>query len=259
MFSDVRVAGDGDVELDLKLPIRSLSKWRLRGKLKARGATAGLAGVQQRFTDLTGSATIRNTRITATDLTATLLGEPVKISVDPIDDPQSAFSHRAFVNGQMPVSKIQEALGMPDLELIAGDVAIEAQAMFPGGGGGASPFRLFLRSDLTGFSSQLPDPVNKAADSSDGLNMELQFPERGTINILGSLQRGIAWALQVSDSGDGWKLQRGTLVRGTDVPAIPPLPGIGVYGAIDSLDLAAWIDAFATSDPPVDAHVCIQK
>jgi len=253
-FRDVRVAGDGDVELDLKLPIRSLSKWRLRGKLTTRGATAGLAGVRQRFTDLTGTATIRNTRITATDLTATLLGEPVKISVDPIDDPQSAFSHRAFVRGRIPVSKIKEALGISDFELIAGDVAMEAQAMFPGGGGEASPFRLFLRSDLTGFSSQLPDPVNKPADSSDGLNMELQFPERGTINILGSLQRGIAWALQVSDSDAGWKLQRGTLVRGTDVPGIPALPGIGVYGAIDSLDLSAWTQAFAATRTATDAE-----
>jgi uncharacterized protein (TIGR02099 family) len=244
VFSDVRVTGNGEAGLDLKLPIRNLSAWRLRGQLVTQGATLGLTTIEPRFTDLTGTLTVNNIQITAPELSATLLGQPVKIAIDPVDDAQSAFSHRAFISGRIPVSSLQDALGMPAFEPIGGDMEIAAQAMFPGGRGDPSPFRLVLRSNLEGFSSRLPSPLNKAAESSEALNMELQIPERGTVNIFGSVQRGIAWALQASNKPDGWKLRRGTVTRGASPPELPALPGIAIYGALDSVDLAAWTNAF---------------
>lgn len=245
VFADVEAFGRGRVSLRLDLPIKSLPDWQLEGSLVLNDVEAGLRDIQQKFTNLQGIASIRNTRVSADGVAANLLGQPVIVDVEPVKDESSAYSHRAFVQGRLPLADIQAALNLPQINALAGNVELSAQAMFPGGKGGREPFSLFLRSDLQGLSSELPYPLGKTADELDSLQLEARFPERGTINIFGSLNRGLSWALEVTSEAERWRLGRGTIVRARQIPSLPEEPLLTLSGAIDSADLAAWTGLMA--------------
>ena len=251
VFAEVQANGAADASLDLKLPIKSLADWELDGRIKTRDAEAGLATLKQRFTAINGSARIRNTQVSAAELTAQLLDEPVTIAVEPITIPDARFSHRASVTGVMPVSKIQTELGIPESRLLDGEINITAQALFPSGAPSGGEFSLLLRSDLVGLSSRFPYPLNKAKAQTEGLQLELTFPERGTTHIYGSMKRGLSWSLEAVNQADGWDLTRGTIQRDVLIPAMPEEDGLTLAGQLDSLDLDAWTTVLGESEPAI--------
>ena len=110
VINDVRVLGRGDASMKLKLPIKDIGNWQLAGRVKTAGAEAALGDISQRLTSISGSARIQNTLVTAENLNARFLDEPVTIKVEPVTIPTASISHRAMLNGTIPVYKIQEAL-----------------------------------------------------------------------------------------------------------------------------------------------------
>jgi uncharacterized protein YhdP len=79
------------------------------------------------------------------------------------------------------------------------------------------------------------------------MQAEVQFPERGIINLTGSLERGFTWRMQLHDMGEadgGWTIERGALTRDLAPPALPDEPGVLVSAYIDSAVLDDWITAF---------------
>lgn len=248
VFADVEAFGPGRVTMQMALPVKEISDWQLVGRLDVTNAEAGLKGIDEHFTMLNGVGSIVNTRISAEGVTGQLLGRPVLIDVEPVKDPGSPYSHRAFVNGRLPVVDIEKALNLPIVPSLYGETELYAQAMFPGGAGGTAPFSLFIRSDLTGISSGLPYPLAKSADEVDSLQLEVQFPDRGVAHIYGSLNRGLSWALSATSKADQWRLDRGSIVRDRQIPLLPQEPLLSLSGAIDSIDLTAWIDMMSASD-----------
>jgi len=292
VLADVQIMGDADASMELILPIKDMGNWQLTGQVKTHGAEAGFGDISQHLTDIKGTASIHNIFVTADNLTANFLDEPLTIKVEPVTNPAASISHRAIMDGVMPIYKIQEVLHLPGSRLLDGDINITVQALFPGGGGqheeqteGQSEeqaggqieaqqeeqtedqsenkraeFRLLLRSDLVGMTSILPYPLNKTADDTDGIQIELQFPERGRTHIYGTLKSGLSWALEAINDDQGWSLARGAIMRGVDIPELPEVDGLTVGGEIDSLSLNAWTSVFAdASDVGVTGPVSAQK
>ena len=266
VISDVQVVGAADASMKLKLPVKDLGSWQLAGRVKTIGAEASLGEISYRLTDIAGSASIDNTLVTADDLTARFLDEPLTIKVEPVTNPVATISHRALLDGTLPVYKIQEALQLPGSDLVKGDIAITAQALFPARSRQpedenqmepevqGAEFRLLLRSDLAGMTSRLPYPLNKTADETEGLQMELLFPEPGATLINGTLKRGLSWVLEAKNDDEGWQVARGAIMRGVTIPDLPVAQGLTVGGEIDSLSLDDWTAVFAkTSQPDVSA------
>jgi len=255
---ELQVVGAAEASGKLVLPVKDLASWKLGGMVKTAGAEAGLRDIAYRFTDIAGTARIENTQVTADDLRAKLLDEPLSIQVEPVDIPGATISHRARLEGRFPVDKIQAALQLPATKLLNGDMSISAQMLFPGGtrqieereaepAEAKAEFRLLLRSDLEGLASQFPYPLNKTAADTEGLQMELQFPERGNTQIYGTLKRGLSWALEAKNDAAGWRLARGAIMRGVNIPELPVAEGLTLGGEIDSLSLDDWIAVFADS------------
>jgi uncharacterized protein (TIGR02099 family) len=247
VFADVEAFGAGRVTMQIALPVKEISAWRLAGKLTVANAEVGLKGIDETFTNLNGTGSIMNTQISAAGVTGKLLDRPVVIDVEPVQDSKSAYSHRAFVKGRLPVVGIEQALNLPLVPSLEGEAELTAQAMFPGGAGGTEPFSLFIRSDLEGVSSGLPYPLGKSEDGKDSLQMEVRFPDRGVAHIFGSLNRGLSWALAATNEADQWSLDRGSIVRDREIPALPNEPLLTLSGTIDSIDLADWVNMMSAS------------
>jgi uncharacterized protein (TIGR02099 family) len=248
VFAEMRASGSAESSMALTLPIKNLDEWQLEGSLTMSDAEVGLNNIRQRIAGVNGTATISNTRITAGDLRGYFLDEPVTIEVEPVEDQNSPFSHRAMLTGSASVEKVQEALGLPVLKMLDGDLSMQAQALFPGGKGGATPFRLFLRSDLIGAESGFPYPLNKSKEDPAGLQVELQFPVTGTAWVYGSINKGFSWAFEATNDDEGWHMERGSIVRAMEIPALPEEPGITLTGAVDSLDIAAWTNLMSDGE-----------
>jgi uncharacterized protein YhdP len=101
-----------------------------------------------------------------------------------------------------------------------------------------------LRSDLLEMQSLFPAPLAKVAGATEGAQVDIRFPARGRIELLASLQRGLQAALEVSRADAGWGIERGAINRGADSPALPDAPGLVLSGALDTLDLDAWVAVF---------------
>jgi uncharacterized protein (TIGR02099 family) len=248
VFDDVYAQGTADATLELVLPIKDMSQWKLDAQFHTEGATLGLDGIAPQFTNLSGSGTVSNTQITIPEAHAILLGEPVSITVRPATEGETDFSHRADIKGTLQVSRAWEAFGLPATDLLDGAVEVDAQALFPVGGEGQSlPFRILLSSDMAGSTSILPYPLYKQAADTDSAQVELWFPDQGVIDFSGSLQRGFKWVMRLHDRDSGWGIERGLVSRDETPLVLPDEPGLSVTGYIEALVLNDWLNAFESN------------
>jgi uncharacterized protein (TIGR02099 family) len=245
VFADVRASGAATASAELELPLRDLGNWQLAGELEVQQATAWLTTLEPRFTAVSGTVRIRDTFLSADRLTATLLGEPVLITLEPDTGPEADWSHRAKVAGSMPYAKLERALSLPQLGKLSGRAAFEGVALFPALRSGAAPFRLRLTSDLVGIESRIPYPLNKPAAQPEALLAELLFPERERIDVALELGRGLLAQLRLEQRAQGWQLRSGAVGLNAAPPAFVGADGLIVVGVTDRLDLGAWTAAFA--------------
>jgi len=253
VFAEVEANGVATGSFELTLPIKSLSDWRLVGGLETTGATVGLKTLQHKFEGIQGSISVNNTMIRAEGLTAELLGEPVVIDVEPLDIDTTAYSHRAFVTGVLPIAKIQQALKLPATSWLSGATAFRSQVLFPGGrGAGQSEFLVSVRSDLAGVESNLPQPLSKSVDATEGLSLDIRFPQRGVLHLDGVLQRGYGFALELGadEAEEGWDIRRGLITRSGQAPALPEESGLQLRGSIDRLDIDRWLSVLGKKKLP---------
>jgi uncharacterized protein (TIGR02099 family) len=248
VFAEIGATGDADVSAQLHIPVKNMEDWELLGELNTVGAEVWMAGIEPHFTDLTGTARIRNTQITATDISATLLDEPVVIEVRPLIGKGAEFSHEATVTGVMPTGKIGESFGTPYLPWFSGASPIKATALFPLPGEESAPFRILLESRLDGVTSLVPHPLSKAAEDFESVQVQLLFPDTGVIDIRGAAQRGVNWTLRMVNQGANWGLERGHIVSGGGMPVMPAEPGVRISGYIDTINVTKWVSTFTNEE-----------
>ncbi len=236
------VTGRGNVttSVELNMPIASPKDFRLIGGFQASGASLGLQGVAYRLSDLKGMVRLDNTRLSAGKLSGRFLDEPLSITLRPASKDEPKLSHVAVLSGTTPIGKLAAAFSLPYAERLDGDVTWTATALVPQEKSGP-PLRIDIESDLVGLASTLGAPLQKLAEAAEPLQMAVQFPERGQLDVSGQLKRNISWALRFSSPpGVPWQLERGTLRSGSPLAALPGVPGIEITGGFRGLRFEDW-------------------
>ena len=244
VFTDVRAGGRGKVRGNLQISLRDLKQWQFRGALDVTDASAWLRTLEPRFRNIRGRINIEDTYISAEGLTATLLDEPVAISIVPDLSPEAVFSHRAEVSGRFPYDTVQDALALPQLGVVDGSAELNAAALFPAQRGGDEPFRIIVNSDLTGLASSLPEPLGKEADAAERFAAEVYLPREGAIDISMSLERGVLTDLNYRRQDDRWQLRGGRMRIGTTEETPLSEDGVALTVATDRLRFEDWLEAF---------------
>ncbi len=246
VFARMRAEGPVDASIKLILPVLDIDQWQLDGEVKISSASAWLDGIDPRFTDLNGTGRVHNTDVTASDITGKLLDEAVQIDVLPTGDPTATYSHRATVTGNLQVDKAEEALHLPETPFFTGITPAKVTALFPVPGNPDTEFRLLFESRLEGVTSLLPAPVDKEATEWEAVQLKVQFPETGVIDLNGAIERGIGFALRMREESESWQIDRGHFRGRGELPELPDRPGIRLSGYVDTFDIAEWVAAFSS-------------
>jgi uncharacterized protein (TIGR02099 family) len=241
----VTAAGSVAADIDLVVPFDSPREFRLGGTLTLKDTRLGLTGVSLGLTDLAGVVTLENSRLRATGLSARFLDEPVTLALRPGAN-QAVVAQVFSVQGQTPVDKLETAFALPYAAKLAGQVAWQADALFPARGG-RQPLRVRVDADLEATNSTLAAPLAKRAGDPERLRMEVRVPDRNRIQLQGQLERDVSFALQFEPRRpQGWRLERGALRTGAALAALPTEPGLTIAGRVDRVRYEDWFDAAPT-------------
>ncbi len=252
------VTGSGPVTtgVDLRVPIGSPKDYRLAGTFDLEGARLGLRGVDIGLTALDGVVRLDTDRLVATELTGRFLDEPVKIGLRPATPDESGLTQVADLQGETPAGKLAAAFSLPYAEKLGGGVAWMATVKVPERRT-SEPLRIEIRSDLEQLVSTLPPPLAKAAGDPEPMRLEVRLPERGLVQVSGTIERGVSWALQlVSGTKRGrstWRLERGALRSGSVLASLPGEPGLEIGGNFASLRFEDWFPGRGTGGGSQDS------
>ncbi|UCG72635.1 MAG: TIGR02099 family protein [Chromatiales bacterium] len=243
-----RMNGQGDIDarMTLRLPVMSPSDYRLNAIFDARTCDLGFQGLAFQLDGIRGIFELENTRLSADRLDATLLGEPVQVTLRPAGDGNRRHSHFALLTSRTPLRRWMETLELPQPDKFSGAADWRAMVALPRGGPDSGTLQLAVQADLTAVESRLPPPFAQQPGQPAPLALRLDFQDE-VLAVDGRLRDNLAWVFRMERGESGWAIERGALHSGYGPALLPMLPGIELSGNLDTLRLADWI-ALADGD-----------
>ncbi len=227
---DWQAEGPVRVALDLRIPLskqRTGEHYRVAAKLADAALTHRASGLKFErirgdlsFSDVDGlAATGLASRFWGQDLTATIHGG-------------AHGETRVEARGRVVVENLPV---WPDWlrGALAGDTDYFASYRIPGDG---TPPQLVVESSLQGVRSTLPEPFAKAnPDAPLPLRLGLTFGAASS-----ELDTRLGTDLAVRARFGNGRIERAEIALGGMEAELPALPGVGVRGHLDVLDIDAW-------------------
>lgn len=238
LLADTEAEGSSTLNLALRLPLsrRLQESGEVRSVLEFESCDLGLRSADVALTDLRGRLQVGDQGIQAEGITGRFRGNPVRITASTGDDGEM---HVDAV-GEIGIQDLLHGLGLPSelLARIRGRSEWLARVSIPRGGQAATGARLSLRSDLAGVAVDLPEPLNKPAETrrpvSIGLGLSRQQPSTLHVEDTG----GVSAVLQLSP-GPRSTIRRGELRFNAGRAQLPAV-GIRLAGRLPSVSVEAW-------------------
>jgi uncharacterized protein YhdP len=212
----VTLGGNASLDLDLLVPIRDWTAFEFTALIASKDGSLAVAGLNPPLTGVSGNVTVSKDSIASEDLTGIFLGEPVAIELENAPPDQPAYRVVANATGAASATAIVAAFELPLADRLSGTLAYEAQLLFPRGG--QEPpvgFSVELQSDLSGLRSDLPAPLDKAADSSWPVQAGVTFEPGGElIRTTGSAESKFDWQISFARTAERWDFDRGVVAFG---------------------------------------------
>jgi uncharacterized protein (TIGR02099 family) len=245
-FERLRVSGEAQTSLDLRVPLKDIRAYEVDATLSTESATVALAGLDQSLSELNGAVAITREGVTGSGLTGRLLGEPVRIDINPITVPDSPYRTQVTAAGNMTDRALVDELGLPFAGEISGAAPYTAVVRFPRASPGtapetATPVSVRIDSTLAGMALTLPYPASKAADEQAAIALEFALGK--TISFGANLNRivDVDGLLDRASAEERWRLDRATVHVGPGAALLSVVPGIFIDGRIDRLRLNDWL------------------
>lgn len=248
----VQAGGDAQLHLAIRLPLAKSVPGALSvdGRVQLPDNRLDLPDWDLALEQLKGELHFTQSGLEGRDLSAQLLGVPVKLDVgdapsgessdESSGDPSSEAMTRVRAIGKLPlVERLRKA--QPAIERVSGKSAWTALLYLPKRTATAAPARVELQSDLSGIQVDLPEPFGKPAEAATVFALTAELQGRG----LGPLRlqygnHSAAFELKRADTERGaLQLARGELKLGSTDAALPDIEGVRVAGR---LPVFAWDD-----------------
>lgn len=228
--ADVR-AGRATAGVDLLLPLLALEEYRARVQLRIEDGVVGYGVLGEPLRNLDAEVSIDNARVTARDVTATLVGRPVTADVRVMEDGAIRLDGR----GRVDADGLARMLRIPVDAWAAGEADWAGHLQFPAPGS-LAPLAMEITSRLEGITIDLPEPFRKTATESRTLQVQGEFPRADLMDFSFHWADSLQVAARIDRSGPA-----------VDFAAVPGAvsgepPGVVFGGAIDRLDLGAWLE-----------------
>ncbi len=227
----MRAQGNGRLELDLHIPLDHGRDPAISGSYHFVDNRVEESAVMPALSNL--NATIHFTQAGAkvTNGTANVFDLPARFSVAA----EQGGVVTVNANGRASMARVQRALGSPWLAQLEGESDWKARV-----GVRNKVTDIVIESDLVGVTSRLPPPFAKPA--AEPLPLRVQRRSRGAEQSLQvALGQRLSAAFALETSGKTTRVKRGAVNFGT-AAKLPEAPGIAVTGALDRIDVDAWLD-----------------
>ena len=239
----VRVSGEAAFKLDLMVPIADWRNFTFVARIVSNDGNVQVEGFDPPVTGLNGVVTIDRESVTSEALGGMFLGRPVQIELADAPDELSRFQVIARARGSVDAKGLTEGLGLPVAGLVDGETDYVVDLLFPRGGNEQpTPFTVRVRSDLVGFTINLPEPFLKPASEVASIAGEIAFiPGGQRIESRGEADGGVSWSVAFAHDGGTWDLERGTLALGGAALADAETRGLHIRGNVDDIRFDDWL------------------
>jgi uncharacterized protein (TIGR02099 family) len=258
--------GTGAVSLDLALPLRNRSAYRLTAGLDIIDGELAYGGFGPRLTEVQGALTLADGALRGENLQAIFLDGPVTARVAPGDVP--GYRARIDITGEVTIDAVVDAFNLPYGELLAGQTGWQGALLLPAAAGAQSlPPKITVTSNLSGVAMRFPEPFAKSPGEPTSLELNVTFPV-GALAVQGHLGATRSFAAEF-DATPGaarpFEFRRAALEFGGALAELRSERGITLNGMLPKLSVdewralsrtaasggaagGSWIDAFAGAD-----------
>jgi len=234
--------GAAAVSLDLKVPLLDRAAYNLAASLKISDGELAFRGFAPHATEINGSLEVARGGLRGEGIHAIFLDGPVTARVDtPAVD---GYRTRIALDGEIGIEKVAAAFDLPFAHLLAGQTTWQGSLLIPAVDASVPP-RITVDSNLAGVALRLPSPFAKAPADPTNLEVTIEFPQDGGLDVQGYLGASRRFAVQFDpESGAASRnfvFRRAALRFGGALPEFRAENGITFDGRVGALDVDEWL------------------
>jgi uncharacterized protein (TIGR02099 family) len=245
------LAGRGAVALDLTLPLKHLSAYKVASKLRITNGELAIDGFAPHASEINGALELGGGVLSATGIKAIFLDGPVTADVGPPPADTPGYRAKLGFVGEVTADAVAHAFDLPFADLAAGQTRWRGELLIPEqtDEAPAAPLKIEVASNLSGVALTFPAPFAKAPADPVNLDVAVELPDSRRTHVKGHLGATRRFALELEDRGDGSKLVAGALRFGGAEPVLPAGGGLVVDGTLPELHFDDWLALMRGSAP----------
>ncbi|KTD21712.1 YhdP family protein [Legionella londiniensis] len=240
----LKMDGDVDLELRLEIPLYPENDAIFasgRVDFNENKVVADYAMQQLELNQLKGSLLFDEQGITHSDLGASLLGDPVVMSI------HSVRSNKPYtevnISGHTATELLQKKFDLPMLSFMQGSIQFIARMTLTD-----DPHDLdhiHISTPLTGVAIDLPSPFGKTSQQISPLDIEIDFNPQTAVRLYVNFDDTISAKLWFKRQGQQFLLHKGMVRIGSGYVSEPRQRGISLVGTLPSLNWQNWQSVLA--------------
>ena len=239
-FTDgIRAEGSGELELKLVMPLRSTIDTTVEGAFRFAGNRVELLDGLPALERAGGVVRFTGDTLAIPEASAQFLGQAAKVSAKTGADGVVRFE----AAGRADAAALRAHYPQPLLDGLSGTAAWRAAIRV-----GKGSTRVEVDSDLLGFASSLPAPLNKSAGEAWPSRFVFEHASGRALDTLG-LRLGAVLRAELTHAPGADEL-RGGIAIGRATGDAPPAAeaGLRVAAVLDQLDVDAWRRVLESAD-----------
>jgi uncharacterized protein (TIGR02099 family) len=245
----MEVSGDLTVDLALQIPLQPERGFpSVDGEIQLKKASLTFEKLAQPLRDVDGVLLISERGITARNIRAIWLGQPVSMRLREVGN-----AIEVAASGKFPIAVLKDQFPSLAWKYLGGTLPLALTATVPRDQENEDFVDVKVDSDLFGTRVALPEPFAKPAEMRRSLRVSTRLapePRRSIAFSYGDETTGI---LHLMAGASGFRLHSGRVVAGADLPsASDDGTGLRIVIRVPGLELASWLDFWAENDDPVE-------
>lgn len=232
--------GQSELDINIEIPIAKHDPAQVRGLLAFKNNEVLLPRADYRFKNLTGSLAFTESSISSDQMQAMLDDHLFRLSVDTVSRQQHK-STQILAKGHAPVTSMLAPL--PGLrKYFSGAADWQVRVDIPSAKQIAQAVDIYVKSDLNGVQSRLPEPLAK--NNRAPIPYQLYLGLRANDNLLVSSELQGQHSIEASRSDQHWTVTvNSEPLKGRAIFAQDFSQDFSAQVNLDYVDLSAWATA----------------
>lgn len=254
-LENLEISGPLELTLGLELPLYiAKSKMKVQGDVALLGSNAvDIPMVNTHLTQLQGNLQFTENSLTANDLTAQWLGQPISIQIKTIPT-KGGNSLNVQLQGDVAMETLKSGYGLHLDNILKGQTHYTAllQSIQDNRG---NQLLFTVNSDLMGVDINGVDPIKKTAKEAMPSQVQVQLDSTNAQNLMikGNYDKQLSTAVVFKkNAAHQWAFQSGVIQFGAASVKTSDVPGWSILGNLSRFvwsDVQSYIQSFAQEAP----------